>query len=182
MDPIRYTLTFPAPHTHYVHVRADVPTSGHESVELSMAVWTPGSYLIREFSRHVEAVTAEGPDGGALSVEKTAKNRWRITTARLSSGQAGGVARVVVSYRVYGREMSVRTNWIESGFAFLNGAPTFLTLAGDSARPHEVTIVPADGWTRSITALESRVRLTTSAEATAVKKPDATIGSQRHSR
>jgi predicted metalloprotease with PDZ domain len=158
MDPIRYTLSFPAPHTHYVHVRADVPTSGRESVELSMAVWTPGSYLIREFSRHVEAVTAEGPDGGALSVEKTAKNRWRVTTARLSSGQAGGAARVVVSYRVYGREMSVRTNWIESGFAFLNGAPTFLTLAGDSARPHEVTIVPADGWTRSITALESRVR------------------------
>ena len=92
----------------------------------------------------------------------------------------------MVSYRVYGREMSVRTNWIESGFAFLNGAPTFLTLAGpsttlgagDSARPHEVTIVPADGWTRSITALEPRVRLTTSAEATAVRKPDATLVGQ----
>jgi predicted metalloprotease with PDZ domain len=179
MDPIRYTVSFPAPHTHYVHVRAEVPCSGLDSIELSMAVWTPGSYLVREFSRHVETVTAEAPGGTALHVEKTAKNRWRITTAGLRSGQGGGSSIVIVSYRVYGREMSVRTNWIESEFAFLNGAPTFLTLAGpstrlgasDTSRPHEVTIVPAPGWTRSITALEP-VRL----PSTALRpgKPDAT--------
>ncbi len=146
MEPIRHTLSFPAPHTHYVDVRTEVPAAGRDSVELSMAVWTPGSYLVREFSRHVEAVTAESPAGGALRVEKTAKNRWSVA--------AGGAPTVIVSYRVYGREMSVRTNWIESAFAFINGAATFLTLAGESARPHEVSIVPASGWTRSITALE----------------------------
>jgi predicted metalloprotease with PDZ domain len=147
MDPIRYTLSFPAPHTHYVHIRAEVPAAGRDSVELSMAVWTPGSYLVREFSRHVESVTAESPGGIALRVEKTAKNRWRVAT--------GGALMVIVSYRVYGREMSVRTNWIESDFAFVNGAPTFLTLAGEPRRPHEVSIVPASGWTRSITALRA---------------------------
>jgi predicted metalloprotease with PDZ domain len=146
MDPIRYTLSFPAPHTHYVHVRAEVPASGRDTVELSMAVWTPGSYLVREYSRHVEAVAAETADGASLAAEKSAKNRWRVTTA--------GAPIVIVTYRVYGREMSVRTNWIESDFAFLNGAPTFLTLADDSSRPHEITIVPASGWTRSITALD----------------------------
>jgi len=150
MDPIRYTLSFPAPQTHYVHVRAEVPAAGRDSVELSMAVWTPGSYLVREFSRHVESVTAESPGGIALRVEKTAKNRWRVAT--------GGALMVIVSYRVYGREMSVRTNWIESDFAFVNGAPTFLTLAGEPRRSHEVSIVPASGWTRSITALEPAVR------------------------
>src|SRR5262245_35412175 len=155
MDPIRYTVSFPAPHTHYVHVRAEVPVSGQDSIELMMAVWTPGSYLVREFSRHVETVTAESPDGSTLPVEKAAKNRWRVV--------ARGAPTVIVSYRVYGREMSVRTNWIESGFAFLNGAPTFLTLADDRPRPHEVTIVPAPGWTQSITAL-TPVRL----------KPDTT--------
>jgi predicted metalloprotease with PDZ domain len=152
MDPIRYTVTFPAPHTHYVHVRAEVPSGGRDNVELLMAVWTPGSYLVREFSRHVEAVTAEGPRGEPLHVEKTAKNRWHIAT--------GGAATVVVSYRVYGREMSVRTNWIEADFAFLNGAPTFLTLAGETARPHEVRIVPAPGWARTVTALDPEGRLT----------------------
>ena len=86
-----------------------------------MAVWTPGSYLVREYARNVEAVTAAGPDGRALDVDKSKKNRWRVAT--------GGAPIDHVKYRVYGREMSVRTNWVEAGFALLNGAPTFITLA-----------------------------------------------------
>ena len=50
-DPIRHTLSFPAPHTHYVEVSTSVPTGGRPQVELMMAVWTPGSYLVREFER-----------------------------------------------------------------------------------------------------------------------------------
>ncbi len=136
-EPIRYTLSFPAPQTHYVEVSAEVPTGGRADVELMMAVWTPGSYLVREYSRHVEAVTAAGPDGRAREVEKSDKNRWRVTT--------GGARTVTVKYRVYGREMSVRTNWIDAGFALINGAPTFMTLPDGMARPHEVVINPAAG-------------------------------------
>jgi predicted metalloprotease with PDZ domain len=145
MEPIRYALSFPAPHTHYVEVSAFVPTSGRAAVELMMPVWTPGSYLVREYARHVENVTAASPEGRELSVEKSAKNRWKVAT--------GGAPTVTVAYRVYGREMSVRTNWIEAGFAFLNGAPTFMTLADGLARPHEITIVPAREWARSISGL-----------------------------
>ena len=110
-----------------------------------MAVWTPGSYLIREYERHVENIAATGTDSAPLPVRKTAKNRWTIST--------GGSDTVVVTYRVYGREMSVRTNWIESGFALINGAPTFLTLAESDVRPHEVTMLLPPEWTRSMTSL-----------------------------
>jgi predicted metalloprotease with PDZ domain len=144
-EPLRYTLSFPAPQTHYMEVSAAVPTDRRPEVELMMAVWTPGSYLVREYERNVEAVTAAGPDGRALTVVKSDKNRWRVTT--------GGAATVTVKYRVYGREMSVRTNWVEAGFALVNGAPTFLTLADRTPRPHEVTINPATGWSRSMTGL-----------------------------
>lgn len=143
--PIRYAVSFPAPHTHYVEVRADVPTGGRASIELMMPVWTPGSYLVREFSRHVEHVTAADTANRPLRVVKSDKNRWMVTT--------GGAARVVVSYRVYAREMSVRTNWVEAGFALLNGAPTFMTLPDLSPRPHEVILTPAAGWKRSMTGL-----------------------------
>src|SRR5688572_9630100 len=78
-DPIRYTLSFPAPQTHYVEVEATVPTGGRPQIELEMAVWTPGSYLVREFSRHVENLTARA-SGETRPVEKTAKNRWRVQT------------------------------------------------------------------------------------------------------
>jgi predicted metalloprotease with PDZ domain len=144
-DPIRYTLRFPEPHTHYVDVAAVYPTGGRPAVELMMAVWTPGSYMVREYSRHVEAVTATNPAGRVLEVEKTDKNRWRVAT--------GGAPAVTLRYRVYAREMSVRTNWVEADFAMLNGAPTFITLADDGARPHEVAIEPAPGWRTSMTGL-----------------------------
>ena len=53
VEPIRYTLRFPAPHTHYVEVEASIPAAGRPDVEVYMATWTPGSYLIREYERHV---------------------------------------------------------------------------------------------------------------------------------
>ncbi|HEV8397396.1 MAG TPA: PDZ domain-containing protein [Vicinamibacterales bacterium] len=144
-EPLRYTLSFPAPQTHYMEVAVAVPTDRRPEVELMMAVWTPGSYLVREYERNVEGVTAAAAHGRALTVVKSDKNRWRVTT--------GGAATVTVKYRVYAREMSVRTNWVEAGFALVNGAPTFLTLADRTPRAHEVVITPALGWARSMTSL-----------------------------
>lgn len=145
LDPLSYTVRFPAPATHYAAVEAVVPAEGRQSVELMMAAWTPGSYLIREYARHVEAVRAATLDGRPLAVAKSGKNRWRIET--------GGADRVTVTYRVYCREMSVRTNWVEADFAMLNGAPTFLTLTDTVRRPHDVRIEPPPGWSETVTAL-----------------------------
>jgi predicted metalloprotease with PDZ domain len=79
-DPISYTLRFPAPQTHYVDVEAAVPTDGRPTIELMMATWTPGSYMIREFSRHLEEVSASTESGEPLSIDKTRKNRWTVAT------------------------------------------------------------------------------------------------------
>ena len=147
LEPLRYTLRFPAPQNHYIEVESVVPAGNSAEIELEMAVWTPGSYLVREYSRHVEDVRAES-DGQPRVVKKAAKNRWRIAT--------GGAASVTVHYRVYAREMTVRTNFVDAEFALVNGAPTFLTLAGDGAkRPHEVRLELPGGWRRSLTALDA---------------------------
>ena len=102
-----------------------------------MATWTPGSYLIREYERNVEAVTASNGTT-ALAVEKSRKNRWKITT--------GGARTVTLRYKVYSREMTVRNNWVEAGFAMLNGAPTFVTLPDGGKRPHEVKVELPAAW------------------------------------
>ncbi len=148
VEPIVYTVRFPEPHTHYAVVDAQIPTGGRDRIELMMAVWTPGSYLVREFARHIEGLSARSPEGAPLAIQKTRKNRWTIET--------GGAPSIELSYRVYGREMSVRTNWVESDFAMLNGAPTFLTLADDASRPHDVTLELPEGWTQSRTGLARR--------------------------
>jgi predicted metalloprotease with PDZ domain len=146
-DPITYTLRFPAASTGYFEVEAIVPTGGQAAIELMMAVWTPGSYLIREYERHVEAVTARSTDGRLLPVEKTRKNRWRIQVP------APVPRAITVAYRVYAREMTVRNNWVDDSFAMLNGAPTFLTPTDGVARPHDVRLILPDGWKRTVTAL-----------------------------
>ena len=143
-EPIRYTLRFPAPETHYVEVEAVYPTGGQPSIELFMAVWTPGSYLVREYERHVEAVTATA-GGRSMTVEKSQKNRWRIST--------GGSSSLNVRYRVYGREMTVRNNWIDAGFAIINGAPTFLSLVDGGKRAHNVRIERPAAWSTVSTSL-----------------------------
>jgi predicted metalloprotease with PDZ domain len=143
-EAIRYTLRFPAPQTNYVEVEAIVPTDGRPSIELMMAVWTPGSYLIREYERNVEAVKASA-SSRALPIEKTVKNRWRIATS--------GAREVTVSYRVYSHEMTVRSNWVEADFAMLNGAPTYLTLVESGARPHDVRLELPAAWKTSVTGM-----------------------------
>src|SRR5580693_3431748 len=120
--PVRYTVRFPKPWTHYLSVEAFLPAEGQSEVEIFLPVWTPGSYLIREYSRNIEAVSASDAADRPLPFSKTRKNRWRVETA--------GANEIRFSYHVYCREMSVRTNWVEGDFALLNGAPTFVTLAG----------------------------------------------------
>src|SRR4051794_41979048 len=72
---IRYTVRFPAPQTNYMDIEAIVPTDGRATVEMFMAVWTPGAYLVREYERNVEAgsATAAGP---APRGEKTGEKTW----------------------------------------------------------------------------------------------------------
>jgi predicted metalloprotease with PDZ domain len=144
-EPIRYLLQFPAPQTHYLEVEARFPVRGLSDVDLVMAVWTPGSYLVREYPRHLEEISATGQNGQALDLSKIRKNRWRIKQV--------GASEIRVTYRVYARAMSVQGNWVDRSFALINGAATFLTLAEQGPRPHEVRLILPPGWRTSATGL-----------------------------
>jgi predicted metalloprotease with PDZ domain len=156
---VAYTLRFPAPHTHYVEVEAVLPVVGMagaapaESMEIFLPVWTPGSYLVREYSRHLEALTASTPAGAPLAIEKVRKNRWRVALGGATDGPAARPAHVVLRYRVYARELSVRTSFVDADIAVLAGASVFVTAAGGEGLPHEVALVPAEGWAASVTGL-----------------------------
>lgn len=144
-EPISYTVRFSAPQTHYLEVEALFPTGGRPEIELMMATWTPGSYMIRDYSRAIEDVSAAGEAGQPLTVEKTRKNRWKIA--------ARGLPRVLVRYRLYSREMTVRANFVDQGFALVNGASTFLTLADGGRRPHDVRVVLPAAWKVAVSPL-----------------------------
>src|SRR5829696_2034918 len=98
---IAYAVSMPRPHTHLCEVEARLSfPAPPASLDLVMPVWTPGSYLVREFERHVQDFAAEGGGGRALAWAKTDKNTWRV--------EPGGAREVRVRYSVYASELTVR--------------------------------------------------------------------------
>ena len=87
-EPVRYTLRFPRPAEHVVEVEASVPTDGKPDVEVLMAVWTPGSYLVREYARHVEGLVARDAGGKPLDVVKVREEPLEDRDRRGSSHPA----------------------------------------------------------------------------------------------
>lgn len=145
--PIRYTLRFASPESHYLEVESSFPAPADPAagLELSMAVWTPGSYLIREYSRHVESISAEGEGGRPRTMCKTRKNRWRVASSPSE--------RVIVRYRLYAHDLTVRTNFVEADFALISGAATFLVPIGGHHLPAEVRIELPGVWRSCVCAL-----------------------------
>src|SRR5215217_221901 len=79
---ISFTVAMPRPHTHLFEVDVAIKhaANGPQEELLVMPVWTPGSYLVREFARHVQDFVATNAAGQALQWEKTNKNTWRVVT------------------------------------------------------------------------------------------------------
>jgi predicted metalloprotease with PDZ domain len=136
--PIRYHLSIPEPHTHLVHVRLEIDAAAPGPLRLVMPSWTPGSYLLREFPRNVQAFRAEAADAAPLAWAKSDKNTWQIELPA-----AGG--RVIADYTVYANELTVRTSHVDASHAFLNGASVFMYVEGREQEPIELEIeAPAD--------------------------------------
>lgn len=136
---IDYTVSMPEPATHLYTVTARVGRIvGRESVDLHMPVWTPGSYLVREFERHVQDFTASS-NGEAPRWEKVDKNTWRVWPER-------GTASFEATYRVYANELTVRTSHLDDTHGYFNGANLFV-YADDSKRaPSRLTVVIPKEW------------------------------------
>jgi len=106
--------------------------------QLSLPVWIPGSYMVREFSRHLSLLEArQGTQPRPLV--QLAKDRWSVATS--------GRAALVVTYFAYAFDPSVRTAWLSDDRGFFNTTSLCLAVDGRTAEPHRVELyrLPA-GW------------------------------------
>jgi predicted metalloprotease with PDZ domain len=146
LEPIAYAIRIPTPSTHEIVVQVTVPASGRLSLDLMMPKWSPGYYRVEDYAANVHDVSAETPDGQPLVVEKTNGNHWRVGTR--------GERLVKLSYRVFCNQRTVTTNYVDADYGVFNGAPTFITLAENARRPHDVQIELPPGWTAAMTGLD----------------------------
>lgn len=143
---IQYSIHFNDAPRHTIDIEMLIPTEGKSEVELMMPTWTPGSYLIREYARNIEEIHAyQVSDGLPLTLQKKEKNRWVVHT--------NSQPQVMIRYRLYCREMSVRTNWVEKDWALLTGAGTFITVPSLQQHAHKVRLHLPDGWENVATSL-----------------------------
>ncbi|MBC8152834.1 MAG: M61 family metallopeptidase [Bacteroidetes bacterium] len=141
----------PEPHTHYFEVDMQLTNlsalpnykkTGY--IDVKMPVWTPGSYLIREYAKNVEGFTAKSGSTKNLVVDKIRKNTWRVFTTDEA---------VTVHYKVYANELSVRNSFIDSDHGYLNGASMFMYLDALKNQPLQLIVQPYPAWKSVATGL-----------------------------
>jgi predicted metalloprotease with PDZ domain len=136
---ISFTVSMSKPHTHLLEVEMHLrATRFPAQLNLIMPVWAPGSYLIREYGRHVQDFAAKDAQGSALRWQKTNKSTWRVET--------GGLKELRVTYQVYANELSVRTSDLNDRHASWNNVALLMYPEGKLSAPSTLRIVPFNDW------------------------------------
>ena len=125
---ITYTLT-PDPKAHQWHITLKFQNPSDSSAVLKLPNWVPGSYLIRDFSRHIITISAEC-DGQPAALSQTAKNIWQTSP---KSGHW------VIRYIVYAFDLSVRGSFLDTNRGFFDGSCLFFSIEGRLKDTHSLS-------------------------------------------
>jgi predicted metalloprotease with PDZ domain len=145
---ISYTLKMPRPQNHYFQVEMQVEQVKQKTATVKLPVWAPGSYLVREFSRHLNQVKAYSLQGAALPVIKKTKNAWEVDLK--------GQTAFVLKYEVYAFELSVRTSFLDETHGFVSGPSMFMYLDGHKETGGELLVQPHASFKRISTGLTQK--------------------------
>ena len=131
---LHYQIEFDDYRQHLIHVTLRFLANPNQ--ELWLPTWIPGSYLIREFSKHIESVQASDEAGRLLSIKKTEKNRWRLFN--------NDHELITVEYDVYAYDLSVRGAYVDQTRLYVNPACVCLALQDQAQSPCEVELFLPD--------------------------------------
>lgn len=135
---VRYAIRPAHPGAHLFHVTVTVEHPDPAGQRFMMPAWIPGSYMIREFARHVVRLTALA-GGRKVRVAKLDKHTWRCAPLAAEAGA------LTVAYEVYAWDLSVRAAHLDDTHGFFNGTCVFLLPVGHEHRRCVVDILPPEG-------------------------------------
>ena len=127
---LHYQIEFDDYRQHLIHVT--VRFVAQPTQVLSLPTWIPGSYLIREFSKHIEGVRAYDEDGRLLQIRKNEKNKWQLFNTDFEL--------ITVEYDVYAYDLSVRGAYVDQTRLYVNPACACLGLDGQDDKAIEVEL------------------------------------------
>ncbi len=134
---IQYRIDVHDTRAHVFHIHLIVPQPAPLQ-RVSLPVWIPGSYLVREFSRHLSGLQAHQGDA-ALHIKAINKSSWEVA--------CDGQGDLNLCYSVYAFDRSVRAAFLDAQRGFFNGTSLCLRVEGQHTEPHQLLLsnLPA-GW------------------------------------
>ncbi len=129
---VRYRLCPLDPQAHLFEVSQTIRQPAAAGQVLRLPAWIPGSYMIREFARHIVAIRAES-GGKAVALQKLDKHSWQAAPV---------TGALTLHYTVYAFDLSVRGAYLDQQRGFYNGTSVFLQADGFENEPCEVEILP----------------------------------------
>lgn len=99
--------------------------------EVYLPTWIAGSYMLRDFARHVVSIHAVDLRGRPVSLTPTSQSSWHVATSNT----------VTLHYEVYAHDTSVRTAFLDGSGGFFNGTSLFLSAKHLDKTPHRVTLL-----------------------------------------
>lgn len=135
---VRYEVSVASAPGHLFHLKAEFPTTGLDTLLVSLPAWSPGNYEIQNYARYVRGFTASDATGRALFWDRLDKDTWRIPTARS--------ARVTVEFDFLADAVDLSGSRLVEGFGEFLGTNVFLYQEGHLERPAEVRFTLPAGW------------------------------------
>ncbi len=132
---IQYRIHPSHPEAHLFEVTVTVTGPDPAGQRFTLPAWIPGSYMIREFARHIVSIRAESA-GKALACHKIDKATWRCEPS---------IQPIALTYEIYAWDLSVRAAHLDDTHGFFNGTSVFLLPLGKENAACEIEIVPPDG-------------------------------------
>ncbi|QWD64197.1 M61 family metallopeptidase [Polynucleobacter sp. MWH-UH2A] len=137
LPAIQYTVWPADLHGHRFKVKLHIANPDPIGQVVQMAAWIPGSYLIRDFSKHVESIEVSGASSKKkLTLECIDNNQWRLPT--------GINEPVDIVTTVYAFDNSVRAAYLDTERGFFNPTSLCLAVSGQENIPCSLAIVHSE--------------------------------------
>lgn len=150
---LKYQITIDEPWTHQAKVLiTGVRRGNSDQLDFYMPIWSPGSYKVRDYSRHVRRLKVLQGNGEFLFFEKLEKSLWRIDWSKSELTTPGDS--FSIEYEVYCNEISVRTSHINLSHAFLHGPSLYMGIKGAEKEQLELSVNFPPCWSKLTTALK----------------------------
>lgn len=119
---VHYEISYRNPATQYIDIQMTLENISDPEVYIRMSAWRPGRYELGNFTKNIRSLKAYNEKGELLPVEKTERERWKVSTH--------GASRVIIRYDIFGGQLNAGSTYLDDAQLYMNPVNSFLYAEG----------------------------------------------------